>query len=450
MMENATNLNELFEQAKKQSPQVDAASVLQLMKSGLKGPSSIKNTWMSWKIFLGIGMLSILGCVAWFSSGMHEASSIQKYTHSEPEGPEPSKKLAGLNIHEPSDSLKNQSTVEKTDKQPKDTLQPIKEPERISGFIELIPQTSSIQPIQSKVEAQKTEALTVSDIEQLDEYIFPKLTEEEIAANHKNKRHMLKDLAKQNDKVYAYIPSGSYMISGDSVSVQSFYMRTTEITNLEYRTFLFDLLIQDRKSEFLKAKPNQAMWAEIEGGTSTPMQDHYFSHEAFNNYPVVNVPFEGAQLYCRWLTTELNQVLEDKRKSTINDVRLPSSHEFRYAASSGGKHLPFPWPKYMESANLQLANYDGKGAIRDTLVGPAHAEAYFDNEFGLRNISGNCAEWCVQKTAEGILETIALGGGWMDELSTLEITSGPTSNSSYNGHPNVGFRVVLTYLSRSK
>jgi formylglycine-generating enzyme required for sulfatase activity len=66
---------------------------------------------------------------------------------------------------------------------------------------------------------------------------------------------MIEALAKLNKDKYAYIPMGSFLYKKDTFSVQAFYMETTEVTNLEYRTFLADLLIQNRTSDYLLAKP---------------------------------------------------------------------------------------------------------------------------------------------------------------------------------------------------
>ena len=123
---------------------------------------------------------------------------------------------------------------------------------------------------------------------QKDEYIFPKLTNEEIAANHKQKKQMLKALEKLDRKVYSFLVSGSFDFNGKMTSVQAFIIQKTEVSNLEYRTFLFDLLIQGRKDEFLKAKPDQAMWTKLLGEFNKPMEELYFSHAAYNDYPVVN------------------------------------------------------------------------------------------------------------------------------------------------------------------
>ena len=80
-------------------------------------------------------------------------------------------------------------------------------------------------------------------------YPFPRLTQDEINANNKQKKNMLKALEKLDKKALAFVHSGSFEYQGAQISVQAFYMSKTEVTNLEYRTFLFDLLIQCKKEE---------------------------------------------------------------------------------------------------------------------------------------------------------------------------------------------------------
>ena len=119
---------------------------------------------------------------------------------------------------------------------------------------------------------------------------------------------MIKKLMKFDKKVYAYVPSGSTVLKGKKVSIQAFHIQTTEVSNLEYRTYLFDLLIQGRKEEFLKAKPDQMRWSkEYPSAYVKPMEEHYFTHAAYDHYPVVAISREGAELYCRWLTEEANK-----------------------------------------------------------------------------------------------------------------------------------------------
>ena len=261
---------------------------------------------------------------------------------------------------------------------------------------------------------------------------------------------MVKQLIKLDKKQYAFIPSGTFKIENKDWSVQAFYMQTTEVTNLEYRTFLFDLLITDRKEAFLKAKPNQAMWVkEYPNAFNKPMQDNYFSHSAYNDYPVVAISREGAEMYCKWLTEEVNK----QKTESINDVRLPSNYEWMYAASDGGKHFPYPWggPYLRNSKGCFLANfypmkdnYIADGAFHTTKV-----QSYIPNDFGLYCMSGNVAEMIYYEDENNLPGT--RGGSWSSIGQELQIIEG---NDRFKERTkpsvNVGFRPVITYLGRAK
>ncbi len=290
----------------------------------------------------------------------------------------------------------------------------------------------------------------------LDEpYQFPKLTEEEISMTKKKKRSMLKALQKHDKDNYAYIPSGSFDYNGKMVSAQAFYMGTTEVTNFEYRTFLFDLLIQDRKAEFLKAKPDQAQWNSLNNGEASPFSEGYFSHKAYNDFPVVNVSRAGAELYCKWLSEELRKFVGEKKEGNYNDIRLPVRAEWVKAASYEGKMLPYPWggPYMRNSAGLILANY-----ARDTTEIPetgiktsgyditAPSRSYFPNMYGLYNMSGNVAEMVYEGMDRKDPGTA--GGCWMSDKDGVKIYAPDPYSGVINGKPMIGFRIVSTFLTR--
>jgi len=297
-------------------------------------------------------------------------------------------------------------------------------------------------------------------------YTFPILTEEEIAANHKRKKKMVKAMSKHDKKYYAYIPSGTLDYHGIKTSVQAFYMQTAEVSNIQYKTFLFDLLIHDRKDEFLKAKPDQGKWAEIPGTYLEPMKEQYFSEEAYDDYPVVNVSREGAEMYCIWLTTETNNYSKRKGQILMNDLRIPMRAEWEIAASSGGTQMPFPWggPLAQNLKGCFLANYDP--SLKGELMDPSKCEdcdtinesfsdgamltaktkTYNPNAFGLYNMSGNVAEMVYDKNKS----SGTAGGGWMSSFDAIKIDGKDEYSELEEGHPNVGFRVVMTYLNSTK
>lgn len=283
-----------------------------------------------------------------------------------------------------------------------------------------------------------------------DEYIFPKLTEEEIAANHKQKKSMLKALEKFDKKEYSYIPSGTFDFNGKKVSVQAFYIQKKEVTNLEYRTFLFDLLIQDRKNEFLIAKPNQALWSKLFVKVDNPMEELYFSHPAYNEYPVVNISREGVELYCKWLSQELFKYVGETKKSNYNDLRLPVREEWVKAASAEGKQLPYPWEGQFlrNEKGCYLANLKPTDStyIDDGGFYTVKVNSYTMNQHGLYNMSGNVAEMVydnIQLKTPG-----TAGGGWMNNPDELKIYGPDPYKGMTDAHPNIGFRVVMTYNNK--
>ncbi|MES2799079.1 MAG: SUMF1/EgtB/PvdO family nonheme iron enzyme [Bacteroidota bacterium] len=281
-----------------------------------------------------------------------------------------------------------------------------------------------------------------------EEYVFPRLTAEEVQANHKQKREMIKSLEKIDKKTYSHIASGSFDYNGKLTSVQTYLIGKMEVTNLEYRTFLFDLLIQERKEEFLKAKPDQSQWTKLFVDTNKAMENNYFSHEAYNDYPVVNISREGAEMYCKWLTQELNKMLVAKGKDPYNDLRIPTREEWVMAASYEGKVGPYPWngefPR--NSKGCYLANFKPiEGYKWDGAFFTAKVNSYLPNDFGLFNMAGNVAEMVYDDIS--IKSAGTAGGGWNSLLEEIKIL-GPDSNKGVTEpRPDIGFRVVCTFLS---
>ena len=295
---------------------------------------------------------------------------------------------------------------------------------------------------------------------------FPKLTQEQVEANYKQKKLMIKQLNKLDKKKYAYIPSGSYDYKGKSISVQAFHMQTTEVTVLEYRTFLFDLLIQDRKEEFIKAKPDQTKWREVNGNKSVylePMVEHYFSHPAYNDYPVNNVSREGAEMYCNWLTIEASKSRNDK-KPMLNDIRIPSDYEWILAAKGGDDNkASFPWKtsSIKNDKNCYLANYkpvtdsilNKETGLYEECLGcnwwiadgafyTAKVDSYLPNDYGLYCMSGNLAEMVVNSEDK---TPGTKGGSWTSDLAELEIFGKDRFIGVIEPEVNIGFRVVFSY-----
>src|ERR1041385_7935949 len=124
---------------------------------------------------------------------------------------------------------------------------------------------------------------------------IPTLSEAVKKQTAKDKMKMIKDMANPKKKVYGYIPMGTTKIDGAAVSIMAFYIKNSEVTNFEYRTFLNDLLMQGKYDDYLLAKPVSGGWK----AAGIPMfEDKYFENEKYNDFPAVNMTRKGAELYC--------------------------------------------------------------------------------------------------------------------------------------------------------
>ncbi len=279
-----------------------------------------------------------------------------------------------------------------------------------------------------------------------DSLSIPELTVQEIKCNNKQKKEMLKSFVKLNKYKFSYIPSGSF--KNKNLSVQGFYMQNTEVTNLEYRTFLKDLLIQRRTAEYIKARPNEKMWTVVCGEDNKPMENLYFSHIAYNQYPVCNISREAAEMYCVWLTQELIKSNYLNKNTHLNSVRIPSRTEWIYAASNLGESFFYPWGtdsvknlsgKYLANFKPLSNNYDLDGGFHTVKT-----ISYNPNKIGMYCMSGNVAEM-VYNSNNSKTDTGTAGGGWMDDSESIKINGIDKYEGVITAHPNIGFRIVMTY-----
>src|SRR6266498_313576 len=128
-----------------------------------------------------------------------------------------------------------------------------------------------------------------------------------------------------------------------------------------------------------------------------PMAKRYFSHPSYGNYPVVGVSWKQAVAFCHWRTRYLNMWLIKNKKAMESDFRLPTEAEWEYAARGGRSQSMFPWGNYYlrNKKGCLLANFKpGRGNyVEDGGFYTVRADAYWPNDFGLYNMSGNVSEW---------------------------------------------------------
>ena len=118
------------------------------------------------------------------------------------------------------------------------------------------------------------------------------------------KQMMMEKLLNKDKKLYRSISEGNVNYKGENTGVTAFTIRSCVVTNLEYRTFLIDLLIKGRRSDYNKAKVKQDIWNNIK---CQKLAEVYFKEEEYNDFPVVNISKEGAELFYSWLEQETKQ-----------------------------------------------------------------------------------------------------------------------------------------------
>jgi len=100
------------------------------------------------------------------------------------------------------------------------------------------------------------------------------------------------------------------------VTVNTFYMDENEVTNVDYREYLYWLrrvFDYDYYPEiYNSALPDTLVWRD-ELSYNEAMVENYFRYPAYNFYPVVGVSWIQAMKYCSWRTDRVNeQILIDE------------------------------------------------------------------------------------------------------------------------------------------
>jgi hypothetical protein len=139
-----------------------------------------------------------------------------------------------------------------------------------------------------------------------------------------------------------------------------------------------------------------------------------------DRYPVVNVTWQDASAYCRWLA-----------KETGRPYRLPTAGEWEHAAR-GGVQVPgvYPWG---DEDPLGRSCF-GKGLL-------CPVGSYKPNAYGLHDLAGSVAEWCGDGQGDS---RFVKGGSWATPVVSPEKLAIATRDELGidKARNEVGFRVV--------
>lgn len=268
----------------------------------------------------------------------------------------------------------------------------------------------------------------------------------------------LKEMKKVMKDGYSFVPSGNMLLDGDTVSCQGFFMMKTEVSNFDYKEYLYYLKNTKKDmAAYNDALPDTTLWSKRITNAEA-MSTHYFSHPAYRNFPVVNISKKQAEGYCNWLS----EVWQKNTGNTSIRFRLPLRAEFIMAANGGEISRPYAWkgPYLRDDKGMYLANFMhiGEGAISRDKDGKlvitnqgyysnkgdnstdlmVSSKSYCPNEYGIYNLNGNVSEMVAEKN-------MVVGGDWnspgfdIRNESHKEITG---------ADPTVGFRPVMTFAEK--
>jgi formylglycine-generating enzyme required for sulfatase activity len=178
-------------------------------------------------------------------------------------------------------------------------------------------------------------------------------------------------------------------------------------------------------------------------------------------HPVESVSWEDAMEFCKRLSD-----LADERKAG-RTYRLPTEAEWEYACR-GGDHLePFHFGRSLSSAQ---ANFDGRFPYGDAPVGANKKRtekvgSYQANGFGLHDMHGNVAEWCLdwydanyygvspQQDPQGpgqMFYRVLRGGSFLNKGKECRAADRQNSLPDFRGGNQYGFRVVLIVVQGNR
>ncbi len=197
-----------------------------------------------------------------------------------------------------------------------------------------------------------------------------------------------------------------------------------------------------KRSDFIQhdtvsVYPDTLVWlADFAYAHNEPLVEGYFSHPAFDNYPVVGVTWRQARAFTVWRTRWYERYAISRKMPRLSRLpyELPTEAEFEYAARGGRIGNDYPWggPYIRNAKGCLMANFKpGRGNyIDDGGAFTVNVKSYFPNDFGLYNMAGNVAEWT--------------GSAYDESASTFVHDLNPTFNyEAKAGDPEVVKRKVI-------
>jgi formylglycine-generating enzyme required for sulfatase activity len=218
------------------------------------------------------------------------------------------------------------------------------------------------------------------------------------------------------------------------VQIAPFWMGAKEVTWDEYELFAFSLDLKKKKNDRVDLA-KQSDWEKAADAVTRPTPP--YADETFgfgrSGQPVICVTHHAAMEYTRWLSAKTGKA-----------YRLPTEAEWEYACRAGTKTAYF-WGD--DKSKIDEFAWYVNNAEKPMPIGKKKP-----NPWGLYDIHGNAAEWCLDhyradaykefaaKLAVGPVllpdakeyPYVARGGSWDDDAELLRSAARRSSNPEWS------------------
>ena len=221
--------------------------------------------------------------------------------------------------------------------------------------------------------------------------------------------HVLFHTQAEIGRGFIYVPFGPCIQGGDRgtktslaravVDVSSFFIAEYPVTNAEYLEFLDSVARHDR-DEALRRAPRRgaeggAYWTLGSDGFRLPEVDAEGDrHDP--SWPVLAISWYDAVAYCEW--------------RSVRDARrygLPTEAEWEKAARGVDGRF-YPWGNRFDPALCNMK--DSRERAGPVPVGSFATDV---SPYGVRDLAGNCEEWCLDEAGDSRGSRVARGGAWL-------------------------------------
>lgn len=196
----------------------------------------------------------------------------------------------------------------------------------------------NVEPAKPETPVVRPKETPATKLQNLEKKI-PVLAEKDRLKYKAIKRLMIAGIIRLNKNLYTKIPAFKTVYAGEPVVLDGFSIRNVGITNLEYKAFLADLLAQNRDEEYLICEVRTENWKK-QGYPN--LANDYFQDKTYNDFPVVNISYDAAKLFCTWLARETKVYIQQNNlKLKDIQIRLPYDEEWVFAAREGYAKIAF-------------------------------------------------------------------------------------------------------------